>query len=50
MEPIQEKYGLDNDNLLIVTYISLLCLNTKFGETIRAVEIVNSSEPADLLL
>ena len=27
METIPEKYGLDNDNLLIVTYISILVLN-----------------------
>ena len=50
METIPEKYGLDNDNLLIVTYISLLVLNQKFSDAIRAIEIVNSSEPTDPLL
>ena len=50
LEVIQEKYEMSNDSLLIVTYISLLCLNQKYGDAIRAIEIVNSSEPTDPLL
>eukprot|EP00354_Favella_ehrenbergii_P005077 CAMPEP_0170471480 /NCGR_PEP_ID=MMETSP0123-20130129/13687_1 /TAXON_ID=182087 /ORGANISM="Favella ehrenbergii, Strain Fehren 1" /LENGTH=107 /DNA_ID=CAMNT_0010739145 /DNA_START=1104 /DNA_END=1424 /DNA_ORIENTATION=+ len=50
LEIIQENYELSNDSLLIVVYISLLVLNQKYGDAIRAIEIVNSSEPTDPLL
>jgi len=41
---------MSNDSLLIVTYISVLVLNHLYGDAIRAIEIVNSSEPTDPLL
>ena len=50
LEDIPEKYELSNDSLLIVVYVSLLVLNQKYGDAIRAIEIVNSSEPQDNLL
>jgi len=50
LEAIPENYELSNDSLLIISYISLLVLNQKFGDTIRAIEIVNCSQPADPLL
>ena len=50
LEVIQEWQEMSNDSLLIVTYIGILVLNEKYGDAIRAVEIVQSSEPTDLLL
>ena len=50
LEVIQERYELSHDSLLIVAYISVLVLNHFYGDAIRAIEIVNSSEPSDPLL
>lgn len=41
---------MSNDSLLIVSYISVLVLNYKYTDAVRAIEIVFSSEPNDPLL
>ena len=41
---------MSDDELLIVTYIGILVLNEKYGDAMRAIEIVQSSEPTDPLL
>ena len=36
---------MSDDSLLIVAYIGVLVLNEKYYDAIRAIEIVNSSDP-----
>ena len=40
LETIPEKCDMSDDSLLIVTYISILILNDKYADAVRAIEIV----------
>ena len=41
---------MNDENLLIVSYIGVLVISQKYSDAIRAIEIVIASEPNDPLL